>query len=97
MLVALSRGFDVDAIDKLLFLDGKALDFLVVSGDVALHFSRLAAAGLVSVTLKANNSWQLVTYAVNLSDRGKLLIDAWKGGDRDKLSQTIGRMAPTAN
>src|SRR5438445_13450748 len=46
MLVAISRAFDVEAIDRLLFLDGCKKDFLVVSGDGLLHFGRLIAAGL---------------------------------------------------
>src|ERR1700712_5779130 len=33
MLVAISRAFDVEAIDRLLFLNGCKKDFLVVSGD----------------------------------------------------------------
>ena len=61
MLVAITRAFDVEAIDRLLFLESCKKDFLVVSGDGLLHFSRLIAAGLATVEQKSNNNWQIVT------------------------------------
>src|ERR1700730_10302404 len=85
MLVAISRAFDLDAVDQLLFLEPLNEDFLIVSGDGLLHFSRLIAAGLASVDLKANNNWQVVTYSVNITAKGKLLIHAWRQGDRTRL------------
>src|SRR3954451_3452983 len=48
MLVAITRAFDVEAIDRLLFLESCKKDFLVVSGDGLLHFSRPIAAGLAT-------------------------------------------------
>src|SRR5277367_223406 len=74
MLIAITRAFDVEAIDRLLFLESCKKDFLVVSGDGLLHFARLIAAGLALVEQKSNNNWQIVTYAVNISDKGKHLI-----------------------
>src|SRR6266550_6027505 len=76
MLVAITRAFDVEAIDRLLFLESCKKDFLVVSGDGLLHFARLVAAGLASVDQKSNNNWQIVTYAVNISDKGRQMIQA---------------------
>lgn len=90
MLVAITRAFDVEAIDRLLFLESCKKDFLVVSGDGLLHFSRLIAAGLATVEQKSNNKWQLVTYAVNIHEKGRQLITAWKQGDRARLRQVIG-------
>jgi len=90
MLVAITRAFDVEAIDRLLFLESCKKDFLVVSGDGLLHFGRLVAAGLASVTQKSNNNWQIVTYAVNISDKGHQLISAWKQGDRTRLRKVMG-------
>ncbi|MBX9453093.1 MAG: HNH endonuclease [Mesorhizobium sp.] len=58
MLVAITRAFDVEAIDQLLFLNSIEKDFLVVSGDGLLHFSRLIAAGLAIAERKSNNNWQ---------------------------------------
>lgn len=94
MLVAITRAFDVEAIDQLLFLESCEKDFLVVSGDGLLHFGRLIAAGLASVCQKSNNNWQIVTYAVNISDKGRQLIEAWKRGDRTRLSEVIGGPVP---
>lgn len=90
MLVAIGRGFDVEAIDRLLFLSQINHDFLVLSGDGVLQFARLIGAGLATVTLKANNAWQLVTYTVNISDKGRQLVDAWKQGDRVRLRSALG-------
>lgn len=97
MLVAISRAFDIDAVDRLMFLNGCAKDFLVVSGDGLLHFGRLIAAGLATVHLKANNNWQIVTYAVNISDKGHLIIEAWKQGDRTRLQKLMGGPVPAAS
>lgn len=96
MLVAISSAFDVAAIDQLLFLESCKKDFLVVSGDGLLLFSRLIAAGLAVGERKANNNWQVVTYTVNLTPKGRLLTSAWKAGDRVKVGQAIG-VSPTGN
>ena len=90
MLVAIARAFDVEAIDRLLFLESCKKDFLVVSGDGLLHFGRLIAGGLASVNQKSNNNWQIVTYAVNISPKGRQLIEAWKQGDRTRLRKVMG-------
>ena len=94
MLVAITRAFDVEAIDKLLFLETCAKNFVIVSGDGLLHFARLIAAGLATVELKANNKWLIVSYAVNISDKGRQLIDAWKKGDRTRLRVVMGGPLP---
>jgi hypothetical protein len=97
MLVAITRAFDVESIDTLLFLETCEKDFLVVSGDGALHFGRLIAAGLASIDQKANNNWQFVTYAVNISEKGRQLVEAWKQGDRLRLKAVIGGPASTVD
>lgn len=94
MLVAITRAFDVEAIDRLLFLESLEKDFLVVTGDGLLHFARLIAAGLASVDQKSNNNWQIVTYAINISNKGRQLIEAWKQGDQIKVREAIGGPAP---
>lgn len=94
MLVGISRAFDLEAIDQLLFLEPRQQDEVVVSGDGLLHFGRLIAAGLVSFAQKANNNWQFVTYAVNISPKGKQLVDAWRAGDRGRLNQIMGGPVP---
>jgi hypothetical protein len=97
MLVAISRAFDLEAVDKLLFLTTCSQDFLIVSGDGLLHFARLIAAGLADVHLKANNNFVIVTYAVNISEKGKQLIEAWRDGDRARVSQVLGGPVPGAD
>lgn len=94
MLVAITRAFDVEAIDRLLFLESCPPDFLVVSGDGLLYFARLVAAGLAKMELKANNNFQLVTYTVTLSEKGRLLVAAWKQGDRTRLGEVMGGPVP---
>lgn len=97
MLVAITRAFDVEAVDKLLFLSLCKKDFLIVSGDGLLHFARIIAAGMASVTPKANNNDLIVTYAVNLSEKGRLLIEAWREGDRTRVRQVLGGPVPGAD
>lgn len=89
MLVAITRAFDLEAIDRLLFLRDCKKDFVVVSGDGLLHFARLIAADLASGVQKSNNNWQVVTYAINITSKGKQLIDAWKSGNRARLKAAV--------
>jgi hypothetical protein len=65
-----------------------------VSGDGLVRFSRLIAAGLASADQKANNNWLIVSYAINISEKGKQIIEAWKSGDRLRLKQTLGGSVP---
>jgi hypothetical protein len=97
MLIAISRAFDLEAIDKLLFLCQLESDFLVVSGDGLLHFARLIAAGFASVEQKANNNWLIVSYTVNISEKGRQLIEAWKMGDRTRLKRALAGPVPGAD
>jgi len=94
MVVAISRAFDVEAIDKLLFLHKIPEDYLAVSGDGVLQFARLIAADLACFEMKANNAWLLVTYTVKLTLKGKQMIAAWKEGDRKALSDVLSTPAP---
>jgi hypothetical protein len=94
MLVSITHAFDVEAIDRLLFLEGCKKDYLVVSGDGLLEFARLIAAGFATAEQKANNKWQIVTYAINISAKGRLLVDAWKQGDRTRLQEAMGGNTP---
>ena len=67
---------------------------MVVSGDGLLRFGRLIVAGLASVSQKSNNDWQIVTYAVNISDKGRQLIEAWQPGDQTQLRIVMGAPVP---
>ena len=90
MLVALSRAFDVETIDRLLFLRNCPDDFVIVSGDGLIAFSRMIAADLVLCRMKANSNWVIVTYAINISPKGRHLVDAWAQGDRLAIAQALG-------
>ena len=94
MLIAISRAFDVDAVDRLLFLNSLSNDSLIVSGDGVLRFDRLIAAGLAQFEPKANNQNLIVTYSINISEKGRLLIEAWKSGDRNRLRRVISGAVP---
>jgi len=94
MLVAIGRAFDLEAIDRLLFLDVRRPSLLVISGDGVLQFARLIAAGLVDAHLLGNNNFLVVTYTVSISAKGRLLIDAWKQGDRSAISSALSRPVP---
>ncbi|MBC7818092.1 MAG: HNH endonuclease [Planctomycetaceae bacterium] len=89
MLVAIGRAFDVEAIDKLLFLYKIPNDQLVVSGDGVLQFARLIAADLAEFKIKNNNNWLLATYAIRLTEKGRLILHAWMQGDRNGLKNAL--------
>lgn len=89
MLIAIGRAFDVQTIDKLMFLESIAKDKLIVTGDGLLRFDRLIAANLATFQQKANNNNQLVTYAVNISEKGKKIVFAWKDGKLDEISKSL--------
>ncbi|HYD17750.1 MAG TPA: HNH endonuclease signature motif containing protein [Patescibacteria group bacterium] len=89
MLIAIGRAFDVQTIDKLMFLESLEPDFLVVSGDGLLHFDRVIAANLATAEQKANNNFQLVTYAINISAKGKMLVTAWKTGNISDIQKSL--------
>jgi hypothetical protein len=91
MLVAISRAFDLDAVDRLLFLR-MCPDGIVLSGDGLLHFARLIAAGLACFCPhKSSNEFY---HRVTLSEQGRLLIQAWQRGDRAELSQRLRGPVP---
>jgi len=94
MLIAITRAFDVEAIDRLIFLEPLNQDFLIVSGDGLLHFARLIAAGLASSSQKSNNNFQIVTYSVNISEKGRQLVEAWRQGDRTRVRKVISGVLP---
>jgi hypothetical protein len=96
VLVSISHAFDFETIDRLIFLSMCPHDYLIVSGDGLLHFSRIISAGLADVAQKANNAWQIVTYAVNISPKGRMLVEAWRAGDRTRLATAMHSALPEA-
>jgi hypothetical protein len=93
LLVALGQAFDTQAVDGLLFLAELKPGNLMVSGDGVLQFSRLIAAGLAHFGMRVKNG-PLVLYEVMLTDKGRLLIEAWKRGDREAVKAALASSRP---
>lgn len=85
VLVSLGQAFDTEAIDNLLFLNNPQTKDLRVSGDGVLKFSRLIAANLAEFRLVMQNG-PLLLYEITLSQKGRLLVDAWMRGDREVVA-----------
>jgi hypothetical protein len=88
MLVSLSNAFDVPTIDDLLFLGTPEAQKLQVSGDGVLKFSRLIGAGLATLQSQRfvpSGSLQVVV----LTQRGRQLIEAWKSGSRQAVTEVL--------
>lgn len=100
MLVALGRAFDMEAVDGLLFL--RMLEDLnvrapIVSGDTVMKYSRLIASELVLYesifeTLGEVRTSGIMGYMLYLTEKGRLLVDAWKSGDRNALKAALGTL-----
>lgn len=89
MLVSLSHAFDQQTIDDLLFLATPEAKNLRVSGDGALKFSRLVAAGLATFHLCMQNG-PLLLYQIDLTPKGEQLVTAWRSGDRRAVRELLG-------
>jgi hypothetical protein len=90
ILVALNASFDTDGINNLLFLHvSTPRQDLAVSGDGVLKFGPLIAAGYADYRLLNNNNNLIVTYLVSLTEKGKMLVDAWFAGSRDEVKNAL--------
>lgn len=87
LLLSMNEGFDRRSIDLLLAL-GK-VDYLMVSGEGVLDCAALIAADLVKVDtssrggLFSSGGSYDEKYWVELSEKGRLLVAAWKRGDQE--------------
>ncbi len=96
MLVSLNQGFEKEANDKLLFL---ALDERphLFSSDGVLQFTSLIAAGLAkcgSEHIEPFDRYGGVDtsksrWPVELTERGKLLVEAWRKGEPAALEHAL--------
>jgi len=92
MLVALNEAFGVRATDLLLFLHCTADKALWYSADGVLQFAGLIASGLVELTDETvATPWQITqsSHRVALSQRGKLLVEAWRAGDEERYRNAL--------
>jgi len=91
MIVSLNQAFDQRDVDDLLFLGIESSVDLQLSGDGVAKFSRLIGSGLAQYTLaRADYESGLMMYRVDLTERGKHLVQAWKSGDRNALAIALG-------
>jgi hypothetical protein len=91
VLVSLNAAFDREAVSNLLFLRiASDRQDLLMSGDGLLRFTPLISAGYADYRMVANNADQLYSYTAWLTDRGRLLLEAWLGGDRGTIEQLLG-------
>ncbi len=103
VLVSLTRAFDRQAIDNLLFvahLRGVSPRLNFSAGDI-LKFAPLIAAGVVEFYHPCWDSEPEVvgydTYRLRLTEAGAAFVQAWKAGDRTALKCALaGPVAPTA-
>lgn len=100
ILHALNHAFNKESMDLLLYLNQPTLENIWYTGDGFLHFSGLVAAGLVEIAeyqfsvggrYGASPPVSPPTSAVRvkLSDKGKLLVDAWLRGDEEMYRQAL--------
>lgn len=87
-LEALSHAFDTESLDLLVFLDQASPGSLGVDGTGLLRFARLAANGLAEWRLGLQNG-PLLLYTVQITDKGRRLLEAWRTANRDVLSEVL--------
>lgn len=93
ILVGLSRAFDQEAIDNLLFIKKIAQrdQSLVFTSDSLLRFARLIAADLVGFSHGHNVEHTVIRYGYSLSltEKGQRIIDAWFSGSRGDVQRAL--------
>ncbi len=89
LLLSLNAAFDRETIDNLLFLRSLPPLQLGISGDGVLKFSSLIGSGMASFKLTMQNG-PLLLYEVALTDKGRMLVEAWVKGDQATGDQTLG-------
>lgn len=97
LLVALNQAFDRKGLDLLLLLSSSPRNALWFSSDGLLHFAGLMGAGLVEIrstdtTFMAPNEprkFTQTTHNLQLTQKGKLLLDAWLSGDENRYRELI--------
>lgn len=80
MLISLNGAFDKLSIDNLLFLSDHNTT-LIITGDGVIRFSNLISSGLADYSLINWDGNSVATYEIHLTDKGNILVEAWKKGD----------------
>ena len=91
LLLALNQAFDQKSMDLLLYLT-KQFEGTTYSGDGVLQFAGLIAAGLVKTGSSLGGGTQiraLSAHKVVLTEKGRLLVEAWLKGDENMYSNVL--------
>jgi hypothetical protein len=92
ILLSLNHAFDQDSMDLLLYLRQYGGGLITYSGDGLVRFARLMAAGLAKISgsrpLSPTNTL-IYQHGVELTDRGRLLVEAWIAGDPELYQRAI--------
>lgn len=92
-LLTLNEAFDKKSIDILLALH--ALERLDVTGDTVVNVAALIASQFVHVTRLGDtftlngSAVPLGMYRLMLTEKGRLVIEAWKRGDQKALTSAL--------
>ena len=105
LLVAINQAFDRKGLELLLLLRSTPRNALWFSSDGLLHFAGLIGAGLVEIrstetTFMAPNEsrkFTQSTHNLQLTPRGKLLLDAWLSGDERGYRELVSESSRSNN
>ncbi|MEJ1358320.1 MAG: HNH endonuclease signature motif containing protein [Candidatus Sedimenticola sp. (ex Thyasira tokunagai)] len=104
ILTALNHAFSKESMDLLLFLSKKGAENIWLSGDGLLKFAGLIASDFVEVVesefsigicYSSNgkksppSSPPVTSVRLDLTDKGKMLVEAWKEGDEQKYLNSM--------
>jgi hypothetical protein len=108
ILHALNHAFNKASMDLLLYLNQPEIENVWYTGDGLLRFSGLIAAGLVelaasqySVGVRFGNSPPTAppttAVRVKLTEKGRLLVEAWLKGDEERYRTALDKGHDEAN
>lgn len=96
MLEALNHAFGRKSVDLLLFLHDPQSRQVIVSGDGALQYAGLIAAGLVKLYGSVQATARVVgphagssSHRLRLTDKGERLVGAWIQGDQEEYERSL--------
>ena len=101
LLHALNQAFNKESTDLLLYLSHPGMENVWYTGEGLLKFAGLIAAGLVEIAAlqySVGVSWgntgvptspPTTSVRVQLSDKGKMIVDSWKKGDEGQFKTAM--------
>ena len=96
LLISLNEAVNRQSIDLLLALS--KVDYIMVSGEGVLSCAALIASDLVEVDRRASGGFlggqphipSGEKYYIELTNKGRMLVDAWKRGDQEAAINSSG-------